>query len=183
MIQTFTNRLSDIILRPKLFFDDMEHTGGYYEPLFFSFFVFLPVTITGIILYLCGLPQMIVIAEVTKSVEGNQLFSIFLIRAFAWGCGLFLMAGLYHIGFKMVGGTGNFEVTYRIVAYTSATYVFNLIPRVGIIIYCFYSLYLVILGGRAGHKITGGKAIIGPLIPMFFIMVVSFLIQSFIPMN
>lgn len=179
MIQTFANRLNDLILRPKLFFEEMEITGGFKEPLIFSFMVFLPVTVVGIVLYLLGMPQMIVLGDVNNEIGGDKLTFLFVMRGVVWGGGLFLMSLLYHIGFKIVGGTDNFEATYRIVAYSSATYLFNLIPRIGILIYCFYSLLLVIIGGKIVHKVTTGKSIIGPLIPIVFAMFLSMLIQLF----
>lgn len=179
MIQTFVNRLNDVIIRPKFFFDNMELEGGYKDPLVFSYMVFFSVTILGVILYLLGMPQMIVIADIKKELNADQLSLIFFLRAIAWGGGIFLMALIYHIGFKLVGCTGNYEITYRIVTYTTATYVFNLIPRIGVFIYCFYSLYLVIIGGKIVHNLSIKKAIIGPLIPIFFMLVLSFIVQSF----
>lgn len=125
------------------------------------------------------MPQMIVLVDLKKGIGANQLSFLFFIRAVAWGGGVFFMALMYHMGFKIVGGTGNYEATYRIVTFTSATYLFNLIPRIGIFIYCFYSLYLVIIGGNIVHKISIGKAIIGPLIPIIFVMFLSGLVQSF----
>ncbi len=179
MNHTFLNRLNDVILRPKIFFEEMEVTGGFKDPLLFSLFVFFPVTILGFVLYLLGMPQMIVIADVTKEMGSNQLSVIFFLRCAAWICGLFLMTSLYHIGFKVVGGTGSYESTFRIVAFTSATYIFNLIPRIGIFVYCFYSLYLIIVGGGIVHKIPLAKSIIGPLIPVFFVMIISACLQIF----
>ena len=117
----------------------MAIEGGYKNPLIFSYIVFFAVTILGFGLYLLGMPQMVVLVDLNKEISANQLFSLFFIRAIAWGAGIFLVALMYHIGFKIVGGAGNYEATYRIVTYASATYVFNLIPRIGIIIYCLYS--------------------------------------------
>ncbi|MGR3317576.1 MAG: YIP1 family protein [Candidatus Anammoxibacter sp.] len=179
MINTFTSSLNDIILRPRLFFSNMGIDGGYKDPLIFSYIVFFSVTILGFALYLLGMPQMVVLVDSNKELNSNQLFSLFFLRAIAWGVGIFLVALMYHIGFKIVGGKGNYEATYRIVTYTSATYVFNLIPRIGIIIYCLYSLYLVIFGGNIVHKIPFRKAVIGPLIPISFIVFLSAMIQSF----
>lgn len=179
MVQTFTNRLSDIIIRPKSFFEEMELEGGYKEPLIFSFIVFFAVTIAGFILYLLGMPQMIVLVDLGKELGANELSLLLFLRTIAWAGGIFLMALMYHVGFKLVGGTGNYEATYRIVAYSSATYLFNVIPRVGIFIYCFYSLYLVIVGGSFIHNITGLKAVIAPLIPIVFLMALTAIAQSF----
>lgn len=179
MIQAFTNKLSDIIFHPKMFFDDMEMTGGFKEPLMFSFFVFLPVTFLGIILYFLGLPQMIVFSETNETIGTNQLSFFVFIRIIVWGCSLFFMSLLYHMGFKIVGGVGNFEATYKVVAYTSAAYLFNVVPRIGIVAYCFYSLFLIIIGGRVVHKITAGKAFVGTMIPVFIVMVILILVQAF----
>ena len=180
MIQTFVNRFSDVIVKPKFFFDNMELDGGYKDPLVFSYIVFFCVTILGVILYLLGMPQMIVIADIKKELTADQLSRIFFLRTIAWGAEKFLTALICHIGFKSVGGTGNYESNYRIVTYTTPAYVFNLIPRIGIFIYCFYFFYLVIIGGKVVHKLSIKKAIIGTLMPFFFIMVVlSFIIQSF----
>ena len=179
MINTFTSSLNDIVLRPKLFFSNMAIDGGYKDPLIFSYVVFFAVTILGFALYLLGMPQMVVLVDLNKELSANQLFSLFFLRAIAWGGGIFLVALMYHIGFKIVGGTGNYEATYRIVTYTSATYVFNLIPRIGILVYCLYSLYLVIVGGNIVHKVPFGKAMAGPLIPILFIVFLSAVVQSF----
>ncbi|MGR3219526.1 MAG: YIP1 family protein [Candidatus Anammoxibacter sp.] len=179
MINTFTCSLNDIILKPKLFFSNMGIDGGYKDPLIFSYIVFFSVTALGFILYLLGMPQMVVLVDLNKELSANQLFSLFFLRAIAWGGGLFLVALMYHIGFKIVGGSGSYEATFRIVTYTSATYIFNLIPRIGILIYCLFSLYLVIVGGNIVHKVPFGKAMAGPLIPILFIVFLSAIVQSF----
>ncbi len=183
MIQSFTNKLSDIILRPKSFFDEMESDGGYKEPLIFSFFIFLPVTLLGILLYKLGLPQMIVLVDMANNGKDAGIDQIsanfFFLRTIAWVIGLFLMSALFHVGFKLMGGVGSFESTYRIVAFTSSTYIFNLIPGIGIFINGFYSLFLVVIGCKAVHKIPTGKSIIGSLIPLFFLMTILMLLQSF----
>ena len=177
--ESVAGKLNDIIVRPRLFFSNMKLEGGYKEPLIFSYIIFFAVTAIGFILYQLGLPQMIVLVDLKKETSGNDLFLLFFVRTIAWGAGSFLMAFLYHIGFKIVGGVGNYEATYRIVTYVSAAYIFNIIPRIGIFIYCFYSLLLVVIGGAIVHKISNGKAVIGPLIPIIIITLLSALLQTF----
>lgn len=179
-LNDFGAKLNNIIVRPKSFFENMEFSDGYKGPLIFSFLIFLFVTLLGVVLFLLGLPQMVVLGDLEKDINANRLSFLFFMRAVTWGVSLFGISWIYHLCFKLVGGIGNYEATYRIVVYSTATYLFNLIPRVGIFIYCFYSLILVIVGGKIVHKISMQKAIIGPLIPIFVITFISIIVQIFI---
>jgi len=83
--------------------------------------------------------------------------------------GMFLGAGLYHLMLMMLGGARfPFETTFRVVAYCQGTTgLLSIIPICGGLINVIASIVYTIIGLSRAHEISGGKAALAVLIPMF----------------
>ncbi|MBA3474940.1 MAG: YIP1 family protein [Rubrobacter sp.] len=93
--------------------------------------------------------------------------------------GLYISAAIYHILvwiFVRPTDTG-FEVTLRVVAYTSAVELLNWIPVVGLLA-SLYGLYLAFVGIREMHEATTGQALAVISLP-----VVSFVVFNVLPLS
>jgi len=81
--------------------------------------------------------------------------------------GVFLLAGIVHLALLAIGGaTGGFEATFRVVAYSEAAGLFNVIPLCGGLIGFVYMLVLLVIGLSEAQRISRGKAATGVLLPV-----------------
>ena len=84
--------------------------------------------------------------------------------------GLFIGAGLYHLGLMVVGALNDspmkFEGTLKVTAYASVASLAYVVPFVGAFGVFLWSIVLVVIGFMAVHRAPTAKAIIGALLPM-----------------
>ena len=82
--------------------------------------------------------------------------------------GLFVIAGLNHLGVLLVAGRGRrFEVTFRATAYGFAPLVVLIIPAVGNLIGFFWLIVIQVIAIGMGHRLSMGRATLAVLLPMF----------------
>jgi hypothetical protein len=135
----------------------MPRSGGYKDPLIFALVILL---IPGIIFMIFTLGLSLIMAP---------LFGI---------VGLFIGAAiLFFACTKFVGGKGDYEGTFRVVAYTSAVNVVSWIPLVGWIA-GLYGIYLMVMGIREVHGITIQKAVIAVVIVVVIMIVLAMIMVS-----
>lgn len=81
----------------------------------------------------------------------------------------FIYSGILHLALMMVkGNEQGFEATYRTVAYSTSTYLFNLIPFCGGIIGGIWQIVITIIGLKETHGISTGKAVVAWILPIIF---------------
>jgi hypothetical protein len=79
---------------------------------------------------------------------------------FAWG-------GIEHLMLRLFGATPrSYEATVRICCYSHAPMIVGLIPVCGAYVFPVWQLVLRILGFRAVHRTTGGKATAAVMVPI-----------------
>lgn len=172
-----------VLTAPAAFFRSMPVTGGIGSPLLY-----------GLILGYAGIVVSaiyeFVITSVTGSTLGNLgdlgggneamarmmpfiqgglglgfkliLGPVFLVIA------LFLMAGIMHLGLMALGGAARgFEATFRVVCYSEATAVLQVIPICGQLIGTVYMIVVLVVGLAEAHGTTRGKALFAVLLPLF----------------
>jgi hypothetical protein len=84
--------------------------------------------------------------------------------------GVFIGAGIVHLGcLLMAGGGRGFEATYRVVAYSQAAAIINVIPACGGIIAMIFSIVLMVIGMSEAHGISRGKAAAVVLVPVLIL--------------
>jgi len=146
-----------IILKPVEFFKNMPTTGGYKDPLIFALITAVIMGI-GLTIITLGVGFLaIIFAPVAVSI------SIFLAALLLMVCG------------KIVGGTGTYEATMRVVSYSNIVNVIGWIPIVSIL-GSIYGLVLTVIGMREVHKLTTAKSIIAVLIAVAIVFIIVVLL-------
>ena len=152
-IDEFIGTWKRVITTPGDFFKEMPTSGGYEVPLKFAVVNYV---IAGIGLTLVSL--------------GSAFFMIVAMPIFGI-IGLFISGAILYICFKIVGGSGSYEGTVRIVSYASAVNAVSWIPIIGQII-GLYAIYLGIVGGTFVHNITTMRSAIAIFIPIIVIGII-----------
>ncbi len=148
----------NVISNPTLFFENMPKSGGYSEPIRFA--------LINCMLGIIGFMVFLSLNQIPIHYSSVIDFIIFLGNSLliAGVAGLFI----YFIIFKIMGGKGSFEGTFRQLAYSSAPVALLIVP---ILPLC--SLYLIIVGGKYVHNISRTRsavAVFSPIIVGFFIL-------------
>lgn len=141
----------------------MPATGGYVQPLLFSIAIFLIVLGYNLALIASGLPypggQESDGETVTNALKKAPVLGV------VWVGGLFLGSFVLHGSFKLLKGTGSYEATFRIFAYSSIANLLTIIPSAGQYLSTIYTLVLIMLGGRAIHGLSSTRAVVAPILP------------------
>ncbi|PXF62159.1 MAG: hypothetical protein C4B59_00675 [Candidatus Methanogaster sp.] len=156
-IDEFIGTWKKVITTPGDFFKEMPTSGGYEEPLKFAVVNYL---ISGI-----GI-ALITFGSMFAAVIAAPIFGII---------ALFIFGLMFHICFKIVGGSGSYEGTVRIMAYASAVEAISWIPIIGWII-GLYAIYLGIVGGTFVHNITTLRSAIAIFIPIVVLTTIAVLL-------
>jgi len=131
LVESFVGVWKRVTTEPRSFFEDMPVSGGLQNPLVF---LLLCLCIDAVGFLLIGprgfTPLNVIIVGVVKS---------------------FVYAGLLMlIARQLFAGVGDYEATYRVVAYASAPTALAWIPLVGPLA-LLYGLFLVIVGLERVH--------------------------------
>jgi len=163
IIDEFTNTWLKVIKTPGDFFMQMPTKGGYANPVKFAVICYLIAGIALAIIWFAAqfLFAGVGITEITLIMGFLNIIVIPIIGVI----GLFIGSLILHIFFKMLGGTGTYEGTLRILAYASATVVFIWIPYVAILS-GLYMIYLGVIGGTKVHNISTFNSFIAVVVPV-----------------
>ena len=83
--------------------------------------------------------------------------------------GIFIWAGLLHLAGMVLGDAEQgFEMTFKVVSYTTTTQLANIIPMCGGAIGAIWGLILVMVGLKEGHRTEPWKAILTPILVIVF---------------
>ena len=153
-LDNYVDTLKKVLTDPEGFYSEMPTEGGYQEPLTFAAINF---AILGL---LSGIVAVILSGAGVGSIVST------LVGAVIGGIvGLFIGGIILLIFFKILGGTGSYEGTVRILSYSSVAQVFAWIPVIGWII-SLYGIWLNIVGGKHVHNLTTAKSAIAVLLPL-----------------
>jgi hypothetical protein len=168
----------EVLTAPTAFFRAMPILGGIPSPLLY-----------GLIVSYVGLVASTIYSAVFRSVLGSSLTQLgantgmerlapllqggaSLVVNLIFGpvfivAGLFISAGILHLVLLAIAGGGRgFEATFRVVAYSQAGSVFNLVPLCGGLVTAVYTVVLLIIGLSEAHQITRGRAAAVVLVPL-----------------
>lgn len=158
-IDEFIETWKKVITTPGDFYKEMSTSGGYEEPLKFAAINYL---IAGI-----G-TALITFGSLFVAVIAAPIFGII---------GMFIGGLIFYICFKIVGGSGSYEGTVRIVSYASAVTAVSWIPIIGWII-GLYAIYLGIVGGTFVHNLTMMRSAIAVFIPIIIVAILTILVAA-----
>ncbi len=137
--QSFVGVWRRITTEPRRFFQDMPVSGGIQNPLLFAA---ICLAVGGIGFLLIG-PRGKALPFVLGSI----------VRSFVYAA-LFLV-----IARQVFSGVGNYEATYRVVAYSMAPFVLYWIPVVGKLA-LLYSFFLVFVGLERVHGFDAVRSVL-----------------------
>lgn len=156
-IKSYYEKGVEIILKPVEFFQKMPTTGGYKDPLIFALITSVVMGI-GLTIITLGVGFLaIIFAPVAVTIS------------------IFLAALLLMVCAKIVGGTGTYEATMRLVSYSNIVNIIGWIPIVSIV-GSIYGLVLTVIAMREVHKLTTTKAIIAVLIAIAIVFIIVVLL-------
>jgi len=168
----YVNTWKEVLLRPSDFYREMPKIGGYFDPIAFA-------TVNLCISMLFCLIFNSNSYVLTDALSKTPMFVAIVI--FVAGIGSLLIdATILYIIYKVLGGTGSYEGTARLVLYASAAPMFIWVPLVGWI-FGIYQFYLYIVGGKFVHNISmersGLAIILLILMCLIFVVLLHYLVK------
>ena len=143
----------EVMLRPSDFYRRMQTTEEYTDPLTFVAISFI---INALLVALVR-PTMLTLVGMHVPRINFPIFSTVIISPIGGIVCVFILALIFNLLYKALGGTGSYEGTVRFISYASAPVVFTWIPILGLII-GIYQLYLYIVGGMIVHNVSMKKS-------------------------
>lgn len=122
MENNFVNTWKDVVKHPNDFFRNMPVSGGYRDPLIFAIVNYI---IAAILATVSSVMQTRILAEsevvpeiMVSMSQGMGLLNL-VTAPILDVIGLFIGAAIFFVCFNIMGGSGTYEGTVKIVAYTS----------------------------------------------------------------
>lgn len=171
----------EVLFHPKRFFSSMPTKAGIVSPLLFaviwgslaiiiSAFINMVVVISGTALP--NLPPGTALppkAAMIGSYVVLMILSPVLVTA-----GVFLISLIYHAIVLLFAGREGFKATFRVLSYTNALSIFNIIPLLGPILVTIYSVILFAIGFKHAQKMSTFRAVSTAILPMILLFAVGF---------
>ncbi|KKH45217.1 hypothetical protein EO95_18620 [Methanosarcina sp. 1.H.T.1A.1] len=166
---SYIDTWKEVVFSPDRFFREMPKKGGYADPVVFTA---MNTLVAGLLTSTVGRifdPHLDVIWE-----AGNVSFlSGLLLLVIGVILLNFIYGAILHILFRLVGGTGSYQGTYRLVAYAEAPGIFDSVPVFHSII---YTPYLQTIGGKHVHNISTKRAAVAVLLPILLFLIGIFML-------
>jgi len=182
LYQTFKSAL----FTPGAFFRGLSFREGLREPLAFGllvgsignmFGVFWPVMMMSGGLFPFG-------AEFLVELGGGLIFLVLImVIPICVTIGMFVYSAVLHLLLLIVrGGPNGFEATFRVVAYSQAAQLWELVPVIGSWVGGVWQLVVQVIGLREIHKVSYSRVIVVFLLPLFLLsaLIVAVVIPLFV---
>jgi hypothetical protein len=155
--------IRESLFSPQDFFLRLPLLGGFLVPLLYALII---ETVGTMVSALWGFSlKNPLFPEIGLS--GNVTTAATLLIPVLVFMGIVLSALLLHASLLIVGGAReNFEATFRVVCYSAAAELFNVIPLIGWIIALIWKLSLTLIGLRTLHRISTARAAIAICLPL-----------------
>ncbi len=177
MIDDFKDTWLKVIRSPGDFFAQMPTEGGYADPVKFAAINYL---IAGISWMIIQFTFQYMIGNMNIAIISLAMGFVSFIGALIIGfIGLFIGGGILHIFFSILGGTGTYEGTVRLIAYASAAMALSGIPFV-VILAGFYMIFMAVIGGTKVHKVSPARSVVAVVIPIVIFAVLVAAIALFL---
>lgn len=159
LLQTVQTSLFSV----REFFSRLPLRGGFLNPLLYALIVETVGNMAG---YVAGmafenpfLPQ--------SGFSGGAMVLLGLMIPPLVLLGIFFWALLIHLSLFVVGGAKQeFEASFRVVCYSSAADLFNVVPLIGAAVAVVWKTYMLIVGIREVHQTTTGRAAAAIFLPL-----------------
>jgi hypothetical protein len=170
------------LFKPMEFFAAMPTSGGHGRPLVFAMILGFIGTVGAVVwqMLFSGLGMMISGGEGVGGPEvaimGGVMIGFVIFSPLLIAIGLYIGAAVIHVLLMIFRGAGGgFEATFRVIAYTSSTQLFALVPILGGMVAGLYALVLLILGLPKAHNTDTWRAVVAVLVlPVGFVFLAIF---------
>ncbi len=167
--------IRDVIISPVNFFQAMRVKGGLFEPMLFAILVLWIAALFNLIWsfvfpqdWLQSLQQSR--SDIPQLPQSYINIVMFIVSPIITIISIFLNTAIFHLSLLMLGGAKKgFEATFRVMCYSGAAAVFNILPVLGPFLGVLYVLTLDIIGLREAHEIGGWKAFFAIALPLLLI--------------
>lgn len=162
----FWDTWTEVVFHPSRFFASDQVRVGGGSPLLFAIAVSVLAAVLsvpgGYVLGSLFQPEgTSLTGQVAAAVLGTPLAVIFFM--------LFGAASI-HVSAKVFGGEGGFDVAWRIVAYSAAVNVFQVIPIFGHLLMFFLYYVYSVAGFQGSYKMTPARSAAAAAFPMFLML-------------
>ena len=151
-----------VMFKPKKFFDTVPKGPWYQTSLIF-----------GIIMMWIGT----IVGYVIKAVIGSPRLSITVGAIVLAPFFLYLFAAVQHFFIRIFKGAGNFDATFKIMAYSEAIAIFTSIPLIGFI-GSIWGVVIIFTGIRKLHRLSAAKTIFSMIAPLVVFIFAAILITA-----
>ncbi len=183
-VGAFIETTQESLFSPTKFFRKVAEGEGYWAPLIYGVIAGIIGTFGSILWQWLFMAHYIPIPGPFTAIPLGFILTVLLIAMpFLIALSIFIGSVINHVCLMIVGGNKKgFKATFRAVSYAWSGYLFGIIPVVGSTIGAIYSLVLIILGIREGHRITTGKAVLAALLPVIVIVGLCILAVILVPL-
>jgi hypothetical protein len=164
-IIAFIHTIKNVLFHPISYFSKIKPSNDY---LSISIFVYVNSLIYVAVAFASQVAFMALTGEAEEVTMGvfNAMCSLIFVP-FVSVALVFIVSGIYHLFFTMVGGSQKkYNTTLTLWAYSQSTSVLGIVPVLGVFIAMIYGLVIVIGGGAKFHEISNGKAALSVLVPV-----------------
>jgi len=144
-IKAFWQTAKQVLFKPGVFFNNLEIKGPYSEPFYFWIINVIFIAIV-----------MIIYNILFAKGGGIGPFFVFLLLSPLL---IFIVAGLMHLGVLLFQGKGGFKGTFNLLAYSSITGIFNIIPF-GVLVGGVWGTIVWVIGLKRIHKFGTPRAVL-----------------------
>jgi len=165
-VKEFGKNCLSIIKEPKTFFAKMPTSGGFKDPIIFLTTIIFLNLLVFLVFYIGILYVLLIFSP--------QEWGVFLFILLIWILSIasvFIVTSFAQFFIKYFGGVGSYEATFRILAYSSAVFVFSMIPLIGWIA-CLWGIALTIIGIEQVHGLSRKKSIVA-VVTSFVLLFIS----------
>jgi hypothetical protein len=176
----------EVLLRPSTSFPVMKSSGGFGTPVGFNL-VMLLIWAVPTFLYSFLTSGLVNLAALEASSQDEAAMHVAMGLGPAFSAivvGLmipigiastFINAGLIHLCLSLFKGTSKqYEATFRVVSYSSSSYVLAVVPFVGSSVSGIWCLVSMIIGLSKVHKTEPWRAAASVLLPIFLCCAIVF---------
>lgn len=171
----------EVLFSPKKFFSSMPTKAGIGSPLLFA------VVLGSTAIIISALINLMVVISGTalpnlppgstlppKAAMVGSYVVLMIISPLLVVAGVFLISLIYQAVVLIFSGREGFKATFRVLCYTNALSIFNIIPLVGPIFVTIYSVILFAIGFKHAQKMSTFRAVSTAVLPMILLFAVGF---------
>ncbi|MFQ5458573.1 MAG: YIP1 family protein, partial [Myxococcota bacterium] len=162
----FWTAWTEAVFSPVTFFASLRAPGGTMQALLFA-------AVLGLLAMILSFPATMLALFDQGALERSELAERYLTELFTQPLVTVLAVcftgWLFHLGLRIVAGHRPFDVTLKVVAYTTAAAVFAAIPKAGPLIASFLALLLTLIGLSSAQRISPIRALGAVVLPVLFL--------------